>query len=311
MIATCKYLSAGRASAALDTVHGRVNEFPRELIFELIDAVTQELASKRSEPNSMVIYHLEQIFEALATRQDVPLIELARREYAVLPALGYRERTLSIHRFMAENPGFFVEILAHVFRSKSDETAERREATQQEIARAEVGYRLLSSFAVVPGTVGSEVDGSVLRSWINAVRGEATRIDRTEIADEHVGHVLAHSPRDPIDAGWPHHSIREVIELLNSDRIERGIQIERFNMRGVVSKAMFEGDSKREHWPRNVGSGQERRRHIPERLHYFVTWRRVGIDKRLPRMRGRDKTKCGSSRQLALHICTLRLGAPL
>jgi hypothetical protein len=241
MIATRKYLTAGRATAALDALHGRVNEFPHSLLFELIDAVIQELASKRSEPNNMVIHHLEEILEKLAARQDVPLIELARREYALLPALGYRERTLSVHRYMAETPEFFVEILAHVFRAKSEETGETREATQEEIARAEVGYRLLNSFRVVPGTSGSEVNGSALRSWINVVRAEASRIDRSEIADEYVGHVLAHSPMDSIDAGWPHRATREVIERLNSDRVERGIQVERFNMRGVVSKAMFEG----------------------------------------------------------------------
>jgi alpha/beta superfamily hydrolase len=73
------------------------------------------------------------------------------------------------------------------------------------------------------------------------VTSGATRIERGEIADEYVGHAIAHSPMDPEDGGWPHHVVRDVIEELQSEAVERGIQVERYNMRGVVGKAMFEG----------------------------------------------------------------------
>ncbi|MBI4205418.1 MAG: hypothetical protein HY527_10370 [Betaproteobacteria bacterium] len=238
MAASRSYLAVGRASAALGALHGRITEFPAPLALELIDGVIDELASARTKPNTMVVYPLEQALEALSARPDVPLIELARREYALLPALGYRERTLNIHRYMAQNPEFFVGILTDVFRAKS---GERVEPTAEQIARAEVGYRLLSSSRLVPGAIGNDVDGTTLRNWVNAVRTEAARVDRSDIADEYVGHMLAHSPTDPTDGGWPHRVVRDLIEALHSEKIEIGIQVERFNMRGVVSKAMFEG----------------------------------------------------------------------
>jgi hypothetical protein len=238
MAATRSYLAVGRASAALDALSGRIKESPAPLVLEIIDGVSNELASATPPPNTMIVYHLEQALEALSARRDVPLIELAKREYALLPVLGYRERTLNIHRYMAENPAFFVEILTDVFRANS---GERVEPTAEQAARAKVGYRLLSSFRLVPGATGNDVDGTALRNWINAVRTEAARVDRSDIADEYVGHMLAHSPTDPTDGGWPHRVIRDLIEELHSEKVEIGIQIERFNMRGVVSKAMFEG----------------------------------------------------------------------
>jgi hypothetical protein len=65
--------------------------------------------------------------------------------------------------------------------------------------------------------------------------------DRTDIAEEYIGRVLAHAPNDPVDQAWPHRAVRDVIEELVSDAVEEGIRVERFNMRGVVSKAVFEG----------------------------------------------------------------------
>jgi alpha/beta superfamily hydrolase len=43
------------------------------------------------------------------------------------------------------------------------------------------------------------------------------------------------------DNAWPHESVRSVIEQLASDEVERGVVIERFNMRGVYGKAIGEG----------------------------------------------------------------------
>jgi hypothetical protein len=44
-----------------------------------------------------------------------------------------------------------------------------------------------------------------------------------------------------VDGAWPHRAIRDLLEELKAEYIERGIQIERFNMRGAFSKAMYEG----------------------------------------------------------------------
>src|SRR5207247_2322107 len=151
---------------------------------------------------------------------------------------GYRERTLTLHRVMAENAGFFVSILCDVFRPSS---SERAAPTDEQRARAQIGFDLINSFRLLPGLREGDLDTTALRSWIYEVRRLAAEADRAEIAEEYIGHVLAHAPTDPADHAWPHRAVRDVIEELHSEGVEEGIRVERFNMRGVVSKALFEG----------------------------------------------------------------------
>jgi alpha/beta superfamily hydrolase len=92
----------------------------------------------------------------------------------------------------------------------------------------------------VPGLIGSEIDASVLTTWAMEVRRLAHEQDRGIIAEQRIGHVLAHAPADA-DGSWPHRVVRELVEELNSDQVEMGIAIERFNMRGGFTKAMYEG----------------------------------------------------------------------
>ena len=67
--------------------------------------------------------------------------------------------------------------------------------------------------------------------------------DRIAITDSYIGRLLAHSPRDS-DGGWPHRCVRDEIERMQSVDLERGVQVERYNMRGAYGKAVFEGGDK-------------------------------------------------------------------
>ena len=53
--------------------------------------------------------------------------------------------------------------------------------------------------------------------------------------------MLFYYPVDPTDLIWPHIELRKLIEVVQSNKLEHGIEIEQFNSRGVVSKALFEG----------------------------------------------------------------------
>jgi hypothetical protein len=94
----------------------------------------------------------------------------------------------------------------------------------------------------IPGQrEGAQIDEEPLLQWADAVRKGAAEVDRAAVADLHIGQVLAHSPEDPGDGAWPHRTVRTVIEMLESDDIDRGLMIERVNMRGVYTKDPFEG----------------------------------------------------------------------
>jgi len=232
-----KYLEGGRAVAAIQALHYEVGRIPADIVFRILDAAVAELNAMEAPNVSGLIYQLEQVFDALQRRDDVPKIEIAKREYAYLPLFGYHERQLTLHGVMAEDPVFYVGLLCDAFKRK---TGEAREPTEELRARAKAAYRLLSEFRTVPGAHGGEIDAQALRSWVEEVRRLGHAEDRAAITDEFLGHVLGHSPEDA-DGAWPHRVVRYLIEDLASQEVELGIEIERFNMQGVQSRGLYEG----------------------------------------------------------------------
>jgi hypothetical protein len=233
-----KYLAVGRGAAALDAVGRHVGTLPIQLVFDLLDATIVEINADKSQPNNMFLHQIGEIFDRLGKREDAPPLEVARREYAYLPLLRHRERHLTLHRLMAEEPSLYVSILCDVFKAASGQA---QEPTEQQRARAHAGYQLLSSFHRVPGRREGEIEPGPLQTWTREVRRLAAEVDRSRIADQYIGHVLAHAPDDPTDKAWPHRAVRDLIEQLESSDVEKGITVERFNMRGVTTKAAYEG----------------------------------------------------------------------
>jgi hypothetical protein len=236
-IAARKYLSVGRAISALEVLHRAIKDVSSGLVFEALDRAISEFAAPSNRTGPMTLYELETIFAGLSKRADIPAFELAKREYAYLPLLRYSNIHLTLHSIMETNPEFFVSVLCDAFRAAG---AEKAEPDEQQRMRAQSAYKLLSEMTVLPGASGDEIDASILNAWIDGVRKEAALHDRSKIADEYIGHILAHSPPDE-DGSWPNRVVRDVVERLKSNSLESGILIERFNMRGVVTKAMYEG----------------------------------------------------------------------
>lgn len=138
---------------------------------------------------------------------------------------------------MAADPEFYHSILRNVFLGKGEE---KREVDEQTEARARLNYSLLSHFSALPGQSGPDIDADTLTRWIDVMRRLGRETDRVQITDNYIGHVLAHASADP-DGAWPHRVVRGEIERLASDDVERAVQIERFNMRGVHSRGMYQG----------------------------------------------------------------------
>ncbi len=230
-------LRFGRASAALASSSNRLSEVPTSLLLRMLDRLIPELNSKAVTPDTMLTFHVEKTLAALDSRADASNADVAQREYALLPLLEFGDRKLRVHNLMASDPSFYHEILRAVFRGKNDPKEDVDEATR---GRARLSYSLLSHFDKLPGQTESGIDGARLTTWIDEVRRLGIETDRAEITDDYVGKVLAHSPRDD-DGGWPHRAVRDQIERLASNIIEQAIQVERFNMRGIHGRALFEG----------------------------------------------------------------------
>jgi hypothetical protein len=240
-------LAAGRAAEVFDRMAWLGEGVPSDTLLRLFDATFDQLRTAQTLEEARQLglssYDVKQFLDQLRTRADIPREALARREYQALPLLGSLDvRGLTLHTFMTEDPSFFVDVLCDVYRSAHRDQSQETPSTPEEEARAQAAYILLEGLDRLPGQhEGGEIDEAVLWQWIDGVRSRAAEHDRAVIADLKIGNVLAHGPTDPEDRGWPHHSVRNIVEQMANDEINRGVMIERHNMRGIFNKAVYEG----------------------------------------------------------------------
>jgi hypothetical protein len=233
-----KYLGLGRSLAAIAAVHNRRVEVPSQYFLQLLDAAIHEINTTSSDVSSLTDHYLEAIFETLKERTDITADDLAKREFAYLPFLDRREEPLTLHRLMIQRPELYISVICAVFNPATGDVPDVSERQKQ---FASAAYGLLTKLRVLPGQDGENVDKSILLNWCMEVQQLAQQVDRVRITDQSIGNLLAYAPMSKTDQGWPHESVRVVIETLESDDIEAGIMIERFNMRGVFTKAIGEG----------------------------------------------------------------------
>lgn len=234
------YLAVGRASAAIASTHRIVSSLSTSTIANMLNVFLNEATHGSQIPSQMIGYYVERLFNELDGRLDISLPELAGLEYAYLPIFERKGRTLAIHKMMAANPTFYFSLVESVFSPASKDQTEEEQATPEKRAKWRLDYRLLSEFETLPGEKNAEVDFQQLERWVLAVREFGKSKDRADIADIYIGHILAHAPARE-DGVWPHISVSKLVDSLRAPEIEKGIRNERFNMRGVYTKALYEG----------------------------------------------------------------------
>jgi hypothetical protein len=228
-----------RSLVALESVLNRIDEVPTELLFGMLDAIVGELnAGQKPRVGGLLDYELEETFKALDKR-DLPDMEIAKREYALLPLLEREKRPLKIHRLLASDPDMFHQVLRDIYRAEN--TSDPSDAkSDEDRARWRQAYKLLSQFSTVPGFTGSTPERGPLEAWVNAVRALGIVHDRKDVTEIVVGNVLAHAPADDLDEVWPHRFVRDLLEK-SPGKVPRGIMTERVNMRGVTVRGMLDG----------------------------------------------------------------------
>ncbi len=237
MRAELTFIRHGRAIAALRCGLNRIQELPTRLILKILGGVAHELHERGPVADSMIIYELQGVFDELDRRSDVSDLTISQCEFVFLPILEGSKRNLHIHKLMAADPEIYHQVLREVFRGEHDQEPELDEAAK---GKWRSFYSLLSKFDLIPGRNGEDIDAGVLSQWVDRVRELGASTGRAEITDQYIGHVLAHVGHD-VDGNWPHRAVREQIERLKSEELERGIQIERFNMRGPHWRALYAG----------------------------------------------------------------------
>ena len=228
----------GRPDAAVDLIALRThNKECKISISTAVEALEQLARLTRAVNWGAIQFDLVQVMKLVEASGEIEASRMAALEWAFLPILENYGKPNTLHRELSNNPDFFVELATLVFPPKD---GEKREVSEQDRARGELGYRLLKSWHDCPGCNNGSIDGQVTREWVSRVRLAMQKLGLGKIGDELIGEVLTFTPIDP-DGAWPHNVIRDLIEEFASDDIERGIHVAVYNKRGVVTKSLTEG----------------------------------------------------------------------
>ncbi|WP_179945969.1 hypothetical protein [Polynucleobacter asymbioticus] len=238
LFALNKYVDADRPLTAIEVAHSRLQDLDSIFILNLLDVAVLEINSSKTANATMTEYYIEKIFQELEKRHDLTAEDVAKRELSYLPFFSHRTTPLTLHKLLVSDPAMFVSVICTIYKPEGDAT---ERASDQEIKFATAGYKLLGGLNLIPGQSGDSVDCQALLNWcvesLRLGRGE----NRERVTGIRIGQLLAHSPSSQLDHAWPHESVREILERLASQDIEKGIVTERYNMRGVYSKAIGEG----------------------------------------------------------------------
>jgi hypothetical protein len=236
---------AGRAWSALEhlvmAMHANKVEFAPGIICDALEVIAKNPAER--EAHTMDAYHIQEAFGYLHQCSEVDETQVARLEFSFLPFLDRYSRRppIALHRQLARDPEFFIDCLKLLYHPRHATTKEKEGEGSQ---KAEIGQRiwhLLRDWRTVPGSDKSGViDASKLRDWVRVARQKAKDLDRLEVCDLNLGELFARGGEDA-DKAKPPMAIREVIEECESEKLEQGLCMGFHNLRGVVTKSLYEG----------------------------------------------------------------------
>lgn len=250
-----RLLDAGRPKAAMTLLTTYTNEASvadSEQAAQLAARVVSELAgsSEGLISDARLEYDLQDLFELMNRhRASVGDDTIAALEWHCLPVLGFEPTATCLHRRMATDPQFFVDLVCCLYRPRNREVDDEASMeppdalTRQRVDRV---HRLLNSWQHLPGLrEDGTIDATALREWIAEARRLLRDADRTKVGEQRIGQVLWAAPEGP-DGIKPGTEIRELLEELCGNQIEIGLSLAIVNSQGVTWRAL------------DAGGGQER-----------------------------------------------------
>jgi hypothetical protein len=232
--ATRVLIRHGRARLALDCLgHARHKKqlIPSELIAEVLFA---NLSS--DEPlGSMLQHEVTELISALQVHPDKNVNQVRSLELAYLPLLeyGYSGSPLFLDRGMAEDPQFFCEVIALVFKPEGPEDMDLEPPSEAKRNLAERAFRLLHRWKLVPGfKTDAPFDESAFKAWIAGVKDLAASSGHLKPALRQVGQVLAHLPVMKESLGIPE-VVARFLDEEDDDFVRRSFSNGLYNKRGL------------------------------------------------------------------------------
>lgn len=241
LTAADRMMSVGRCAAALHmlSMYQRKSEVDATYAAAVASALEGLLTSTDPEVRILDTWDYERAFAVLdAHANTLGLSRVTQLQWGFLPALGYDPPTTTLHKALADDPAFFVDILRVVCRAKDDDGTEPE--PRMNPAVRENAFRLLQTWHVPPGqSDDGAFNAGQARLWIDEARRLLVEADRLDVGLEQIGEVLIHTPA--AHQGWPSSEVADLIEELDEDQIDHGIGIGLSNARGVTTRSLTEG----------------------------------------------------------------------
>ena len=242
-----KLLAAQRPRSAFTAVCFTRIQLPAALWIEILQAVLREEEPDGPLPDA---YRLDEVFQYLDAADGVTDEQIANLELPFVPRLcSYfrvrnHERTLAIHRQLARDPNRFVELLRWYYkRSDGIEEAGREDIPVSERKYLfNLAYRLLEGWYTIPGSdANGIVDQDEFISWVDTALLRAEEAGRKEVAETHLGALLARLAGQRSWDDWLPVCILDYLERPEHQGLRAKLSLGVQNARGVTTRSPYDG----------------------------------------------------------------------
>lgn len=249
-----RLIQAGRYAAAIDmmAIYSDRND-TAEAAEVAATALEGLLAGGTDDPElrRLTSHDFERVFALLGRhRLAIGGQRVLNLEWQLFPALGFEADAPALHAALADQPTFFAELVAYLYkRDDGAPDADGEDAPQefqqlQEMATR--AYDVLRSWRRCPGAgPDNKPDPRALDAWVAQARARLVDDARLGPGDREIGQGLAWAaPND--DGTYPPRTVRNLLETIRSDRLDEGLEIGILNKLGVTSRGVYDG-GKQEH----------------------------------------------------------------
>ena len=197
-------------------------------------------------------YELEKVLEYLDSANGVTDEQIAKLEFPFVPVLcpyGYRKskRTLAIHRELARNPAFFVQLISLQFGRNDGQNEPEHEAIPIVCREtyAKLAFHALQGWNTVPGYQSNGgIDDKRFTSWATNALCRAEDVGLKEVAEFQFGALLARFARTRSWDDWLPECMLEFLERCENEGLRKAFAIGVHNARGITTRKPYDGGEK-------------------------------------------------------------------
>lgn len=196
-----------------------------------------DLPREGSEAVQKESWHLKEVLDRLVDQPGIDMLKLAQVAWFYLPMYGYEHPPRALRQALLSDATLYADMVALAYPK-----AEQREALDSEgQAQRQRAMQLISSLKGIPGTdEAGHIDSALLLQWVTSARTQFRALELLDLGDSKIGKLLATAPATP-DSQWPPSAVCDIVEGVESEALEEGLRIGRYNLRGMTSRHLDSG----------------------------------------------------------------------